>query len=233
MKQGCLLNKPSDFSLLVSEVADFVREMENMAFSYFLDIKKLSYFCLQMILFCYLPHLPVYETRSTAYEMSQSLGLTVHLDKTKVMVAGTGYITAREKCLYSGNEIEVVIDRSMVFNAKSTAEVISGRQIEVVNSYKYLGYTLTTTLSSDCACEDYASGAKGKVPGLMKTMWSPGSLNTRVFVPLLDIQSKPIYASEMWGTVRLNLIECTHLFACKRLFSVSDKTSNHMVYGDT
>ena len=138
-----------------------------------------------MILFCYLPHLPVYETRSTAYEMSQSLGLTVHLDKTKVMVAGRGYTTARGKCLYRGNEIEVVIDRSMAFNTKSTAEVISGRQIEVVNSYKYLGYTLTTTLSSDCACEVYASRVKGKVLLFNEIMWSLGSLNTRVFCQLL------------------------------------------------
>ena len=42
-----------------------------------------------------------------------------------------GYLTARVKCFYCGTEIEVV------------------------NSYKYLGFTLTTQLSSDCAREDY------------------------------------------------------------------------------
>ena len=104
-----------------------------------------------------------------------------------------------------------------------------------MNSYKYLGYTLTTKLSSDCACEDYASRAMGKVLDLLKTMWSLGSLNTRVFFQLFHAQIKPmlLYASEMWGTARLNVIESAHLFACKRFLSVSDKTPNHMVYGDT
>ena len=41
--------------------------------------------------------------------------------------------------------------------------------MEIVNSYKYLGYTLTTKLSSNFACEEYASKAKGKILDLMKT----------------------------------------------------------------
>ena len=104
-----------------------------------------------------------------------------------------------------------------------------------MNSYKYVGYTLTTKVSNDCACADCASRAKGKVLDLMKTMWSLGSLNTGVFVQLFNAQIKPMlpHASEMWGTVRLNVIESAHLFACKRLLNVSDKTPNYMVYGDT
>ena len=42
-----------------------------------------------------------------------------------------------------------------------------------------------------------------------------------------------LYASEVWGTSRLANIETAHLFACKRLLSVSDRTQNHMVYGKT
>ena len=38
----------------------------------------------------------------------------------------------------------------------------NGAELEVVNSYKYLGYTLTIKLSTTCACEDYASKAEGK-----------------------------------------------------------------------
>ena len=70
---------------------------------------------------------------------------------------------------------------------------------------------------------------------LMRTMWSLGSFDTTVFFQLFDAQSKPmlLYASEVWGTSRLANIETAHLFACKRLLSVSDKTPNHMVYGET
>ncbi len=105
--------------------------------------------------------------------------------------------------------------------------------MEIVNSYKYLGYTLTTKLSSNSACEEYASKAKGKILDLMKTMWSLGSLNTTVFFQLFDAQIKPmlLYASEIWGTSKLRITESAHLFACKRLLSLSDKSPNHMVYG--
>ena len=107
--------------------------------------------------------------------------------------------------------------------------------MEIVNSYKYLGYTLTTKLSSNSACEEYASKAKGKILDLMKTMWSLGSLNTTVFFQLFDAQIKPmlLYASKIWDTSKHRITESAHLFACKRLLSLSDKSPNHMVYGET
>ena len=143
---------------------------------------------------------------------SNSLGLIVNLDKTKVMTFRKGgHIGAGEKCFFNGNEMERV------------------------NSYKYLGYTLTTKLSSNSACGEYASKAKGKILDLMKTMWSLGSLNTTVFFQLFDAQIKPmlLYASEIWGTSKLRIIESAHLFACKRFLSLSDESPNHMVYGET
>ena len=42
-----------------------------------------------------------------------------------------------------------------------------------------------------------------------------------------------LYASEIWGTARVSVIESAHLFANRRLLCVSNKTPNHMVYGDT
>ena len=42
-----------------------------------------------------------------------------------------------------------------------------------------------------------------------------------------------LYACEVWGISRPANIETAHLFACQRLLSVSDKTPNHMVYGET
>ena len=95
----------------------------------------------------------------------------------------------------------------------------SGAEIEVVNSYNYLGYTLTTKLSTTCACEDYASKANGKFLGLMRTMWSLGHLDTTVFFQLFDAQLKSmlLYVSEIWGMTRLSKMEKVHLFACNRL----------------
>ena len=88
-----------------------------------------------------------------------------------------------------------------------------------MNSYKYLGYTLTTKFSSNSACEEYDSKAWGKVVDLMKTVWSLGSLNTTVFFQLFDAQIKPLllYASEIWGTSRLCITESAHPFACRKI----------------
>ena len=69
----------------------------------------------------------------------------------------------------------------------------------------------------------------------MKIMLSLGSLSTSVFFQLFDAQIKPmlLYASEIWGMSKSSSIESAHLFACKRLLSVSNRTPNHMVYGET
>ena len=57
-----------------------------------------------------------------------------------------------------------------------------------------------------------------------------------VFCKLFDAQIKLmlLYASEIWGTSRLSITESSHLFACKRLLGLSDKSPNHKrVYGET
>ena len=108
-------------------------------------------------------------------------------------------------------------------------------EIEIVNSYKYLGYTLTTKLSSNVACREYSNKEKGKILDLVKTVWSLGSFDSSLFFKLFDCQVKPmlLYASEIWGTTNIHVIETAHLYACKRLLNVSDKTSNNMTYGET
>ena len=102
-------------------------------------------------------------------------------------------------------------------------------------SVKRGGIIVKTYTKSTCSHEEYASKAKGKILDLMKTMWSLVSLDTTVFFQLFDAQIKPmlLYASEIWGTARVSAIEAADLFACKRLLCVSNKTPNHMVYGDT
>ena len=94
-------------------------------------------------------------------------------------------------------------------------------------------YTLTTKLSSHVACREYSNKAKGKILDLMKTILE--SFDSSLFFKLFDCQVKPmlLYASEIWGTTNIHVIETAHLFACKRLLNVSDKTPNNMIYGET
>ena len=41
-----------------------------------------------------------------------------------------------------------------------------------------------------------------------------------------------MYASEIWGTLRLDGIEKVHMMACKRFLGVPLRTPNKMVYGE-
>ena len=212
VKQGCLLS-PLIISLSISEVADFVRENGKHGIQLIPGFEEifLLVFADDIVLISSTPS-GLQNQIDNLEKASKSLGLTVNLDKTKVMIFRKGgHIAAGGKWFYDGKEMEIV------------------------NSYKYLGFTLTTKLSNNSACEEYASKAKGKKIDLMKTMWSLGSQDTSLFFKLFDAQIKPmlLYALEMWGMLRLTAIETAHLFACKRLLCVSNKTPNHMVYGDT
>ena len=179
MKQGCLLS-PLIFSLLISEVAEYVRKNGKHGIQLLPSFEEifLLLFADDIVLVSSTPS-GLQNQINNLEKASNSLGLTVNLDKTKVVIFRKGgHIGAGEKFLFL----------FLFFN---------GNEMEIVNSYKYLGYTLTTKLSSNSACEEYASKAKGKSLDLMKTMWSLGSLNTTVFFQLFDAQIKPmlLYAS--------------------------------------
>ena len=70
---------------------------------------------------------------------SESLGLSVNLDKTKVMISRKGgHIAAGEKWFYYGSKIEIV------------------------SSYKYLGYTLTIKSQQSLRVKDTLAKLKVK-----------------------------------------------------------------------
>ena len=110
-----------------------------------------------------------------------------------------------------------------------------GEEIEIVNSYKYLGFTLSTKLSWEVSLSEYANRAKGKVVEIMRTMYSLGNMDMSVFFKLFDAQVKSmlLYSSEVWGLNRFQTVEKIHLFACKKFLCVRGKTPNTLVYGET
>ena len=176
LKQGCLLS-PIIFSLLIGDVADFVRANGLHGFQMIPGGSEIFslLFADDIVLLSSTPH-GLQRQINNLKIASTSLGLTVNLDKTKVMVfCKGGFLGRRERWTY-GNHV-----------------------LEVVNSYKYLGFLLTTKLSFNIACDEFVSKAKGKVLDIMKTMWCIGSLNTQLFFTFFDSQVKPmlLYASEV------------------------------------
>jgi len=211
LKQGCMLS-PLIFSLLINEVADKVNISGKHGIQFLPGLQEIF-----LLLFaddiCLISSTPagLQNQLDNLEKASTSLGLTVNLKKTKIMVFRKGgHLGKAEKWFYQGKEVEIV------------------------NSYKYLGFTLTTKLSFDIALDEFAGRAKGKVVEILKTMWSLGNMDVSVFFKLFDAQIKPLllYASEIWGFTRFHSIELPHLFACKRFLNVLPKTPNTMIYGE-
>ena len=87
-------------------------------------------------------------------------------------------------------------------------------ELEVVNSYKYLGISLTTKLSTTQAIADFIR----KIITILKALRKINCTDWGVFSKIFDAQIQPalLYASEIWGTGRVETVEKVHLFAIER-----------------
>ena len=211
VKQGCLLS-PLLFSLLITEVADKVAARGRSGCQLVTGSREIFslLFADDIALISQTPA-GLQNQINNLKSASEALGLKVNLDKTKVMVFRKGgYLGSREKWHYGTDELEVV------------------------NTYKYLGFTLTTKLSTDIPLREYAGRAKGKVLNIFRTLYKLGQIDIKVFFRLFDSQVKPmlLYASEIWGSTSYETIEKVHTFACKKLLGVSARTPNIAVYGE-
>ena len=95
----------------------------------------------------------------------------------------------------------------------------AGKSMNVVNSYIYLGFTFTTKLSYREGTSAFVAKGKKAVFHLRKALTRRKDMTRRTFFKkIFEIKIQPIlmYASEIWGTVRLDGIEKVHMMACKR-----------------
>jgi hypothetical protein len=211
LKQGCILSG-INFSLFINEVAHKVNCNGKHGVQILPGLQEFF-----MLLFaddiCLISTTPagLQNQINNLQTASGYLGLSVNLDKTKVMVFRKGgRLSKYEKWFFNGSKIEIV------------------------NKYTYLGFTLTTKLSFNVALGEVVGRAKGRVVEILRTMWNLGTTDLCMFFKLFDAQVKPmmLYAAEVWGYAHLNTIETVHMFACKRFLNVNIRTPNIMVYGD-
>ena len=140
------------------------------------------------------------------------LGLHVNLDKSNIVIfRNGGYIAKREKWFYNG------------------------QNITIVNSYKYLGFFLTTRMTFSNALNEMANKARKGVTDIFRTLWRLGDFSAPIFFKMFDAQIKPmlLYGSEIWGLKEYKSVEKVHTFALKKLLNVSPRTPNDMAYGET
>ena len=130
------------------------------------------------------------------------MGMELNEGKTKVMVFRKGgHLGKHEKWYYA---------------AKS---------VNVVNSY--LRFTLTTKLSYREGTSAFVAKGKKAVFHLCKSLTRLKNMTRQAFFKIFDIKIQPIliFASEIWGTVRLDGIEKVHMMACKCFFRSSSENT--------
>ena len=211
VKQGCLLS-PLLFSILINKVARKIAEKGRAGYQFITGGKEIFslLFADDIVLISMTPSGLQNQINNLKME-SEKLGLEVNLNKTKTMAfRGGGYLGKAEKW-YFGQE-----------------------KLETVNSYKYLGYTFTTKLSTEIALAEFAGRAKGKVISIFKALYKIGKIDISIFFHLFDSQVKPmiLYASEIWGNNAQFTLEKVHMFAARKLLGVSTKTPRQLIYGE-
>ena len=129
---------------------------------------------------------------------------------------------------------KIMVYRKGGFLSRFEKWYLDGKEVEVVNAYKYLGFTLTTKLSKDMTLSKYVGKAKKKIFQLLKVFYVLGHQEFEVFIKLLEavIYPQVLFASELWGPFFFKTIEGVHIMAAMKFWGVKIRMPNNLVYGE-
>ena len=182
LRQGCLLS-PLLFSLMINEVADAIRTGGGHGYQFLPGTPEILslMFADDMSLMSLTPT-GLQRSLNTLANSVKELGLQINMDKTKIIIFRKGGIIAEREKWH-----------------------LNGENIEIVNNYRYLGYTLSTKLSKEIALAEYVGKAKKRVFQIRKATCALGYLDYTIYYKLFQAQALPalLYASEVW--VHLNI----------------------------
>ena len=168
VKQGAI-ESPGIFSLFINVVAEFVRARGKHGVQMLPGMMEifLLLFADDIALISTTPA-GLQNQINNLVQVSNSLNLKVNSDKTKIVVFRKGGHLAKGEHWFLG-----------------------GTKLEIVNSYKYLGFVFTTKLSLNTALDDMCVKGKQKALHILKAMWCLQCLKTKVFFRMLDTQVVP------------------------------------------
>ena len=142
-------------------------------------------------------------------EYCKTWKLKVNISKTKIVVFGSG---------------------SLPKNVKFTYEKI---EIEIADSYKYLGIYLGRKGSFTMAKKHIAEQANKALFSLLKKIRSL-SLPYDIQIDMFNKMIKPIilYGCEIWGLGNFDVLERIQLKFYKYVFNLKKTTPSYMIYGE-
>ena len=211
VKQGCLLS-PLMFSFVINELAVELSKNGKHGTQLTPGATEISMllFADDIILLFSTPAGLQNQLNHLKVEADR-LHLTVHLDKTNILVFRTGgHLAARGRWLY-GNE-----------------------EVKFINAYEYLGMTFTTKLCINFVLLDVCIKGNRDVMKIQKSTRSLSCSDPTVLWKLFDTQIEPtlIYAAEVWGLEDVDPVEKVQTFAMKRFLGVPLHSSNKLLYGE-
>ena len=144
-------------------------------------------------------------------EYCRQWGLTVNMDKTKVVVfKNGGFLKNCEKWYYEGKELLVEA------------------------SYNYLGIIFGSTLNWSRCVDNLASKALRAVYGIKSLYFRLRTIPASTIFKIFDTKIKPIllYGSEVWGVKSFEAIENVHIKICKMVLGVGRDVKNDIALGE-
>eukprot|EP00745_Piridium_sociabile_P014687 TRINITY_DN21651_c0_g1_i6.p1 TRINITY_DN21651_c0_g1~~TRINITY_DN21651_c0_g1_i6.p1 ORF type:complete len:655 (+),score=42.51 TRINITY_DN21651_c0_g1_i6:130-2094(+) len=138
-------------------------------------------------------------------------GLTVNMDKTKVVVfKNGGFIKSIEKLYFAG------------------------KQILVEPCYNYLGVILSATLNWSRCVDNLSGKALRAMAAIRKLYFRLQGIPVVTLFKIFDSKVKPIllYGSEIWGFQRYEAIEKVHNKVCKLVLGVGRDVKNNIALGE-
>ena len=212
LKQGCMLS-PRLFTIFISEISRVLNATCTSGIQFLANFAIIHHLFFADDVILVSDTVQGLQNKLDILELqSKRLGLTVNLDKTKIMVFRKGgRLNKFEKWFYGGHPIEIV------------------------NRYVYLGFVFTTTLSVKSSLSAFIMKAKYSLNSILSSLNTINCHEINIFFKLFDTKVVPIlsYSSEFWGVFNIEAIERVHTLAIKRFLKVSIHSPNAIVYAET
>ena len=206
VKQGCILS-PLLFNIFLSDFQKDIEKEENEPVEITPGNPLGCILWADDILLLSKSELGLSNMLNTLNTYTEKNGMSINLDKTKVMTFNKNGRHIRKSFSYGENKIE------------STRE------------YKYLGFLITPSGEINSGLKDLKDRALRAFIKIKKKMGALFQQFPLVSLKLFDTLMKPIllYASDFWGilkTPKNNPIENIHYMFCKHLLGVQKQTTN-------
>ena len=212
LKQGCLLS-PNLFTLFMTEITEALNLNGINGIKFCEHYNTIFHLLFADDIFLVSESIEGLQNQLNVLQFqSNRLGLEINKEKTQIVIFRKGgFIAKKEKWFYDKTELNIV------------------------NSYRYLGIDFTTKLSFSNAIRPFTVKAKKVCYDISRSLNDIGCHSLDVFSKLFDSKVMPIltYGCELWGLNDFIEVERVHTTCFKRFLNVSTHCANITLYADT